>query len=228
MVLYTYAFVRQSEEAIALPMGIQQQTQLLETEGLVAVVEPELDIERLQANDEQLMQAVFAHDRVIQSVFEQTVVLPLRFGTCFTSAAGLIDHLKQRSPAYQQFLADFTGKAEYTIKASPLELPTEPAATPAKGKDYLLQKKKQYQAQTSHQQRQQDEFDQLLQLIGERYPFESGNSLDSEVRRINLLCDRHEQSLLQSNYQTWREACSCWELSLSDALPPYHFVSLDE
>ncbi len=228
MTLYTYAFVRQSEQPFVLPMGIQQQTQLFKTDELSALVEPDLDIERLQADDEHLMQAVFAHDRAIQNIFEQTVVLPLRFGTCFTSQERLLEHLKQRSPVYQQFLSDFAGKAEYTLKASPLELSAEPSATQAKGKDYLLQKKKQYQAQTSYQQRQQDEFDQLLCHIDEKYTFQSGNSLDSDVRRINLLCDRQEESLLQSHYQSWSKECTCWELSLSDALPPYHFVALGE
>lgn len=228
MALYTYAFVRQSEEALSLPVGIQQQPQFLSTGQLSAIVEPDLDIEQLQADDDKLIQAVIAHDRVIQSVFEQTVVLPLRFGTCFTSADRLLEHLKQRSPAYEKFLLDFAGKAEYTLKVSPLDPPVKPAVTQAKGKEYLLQKKRQYQAQTSYQQQQQDEFDQLLQLIDELYPVESGNSIDSDLRRLNLLCDRHDEALLKSHYQTWSENCSCWELSLSEALPPYHFVALGE
>ncbi|MGB3492890.1 MAG: GvpL/GvpF family gas vesicle protein [Elainellaceae cyanobacterium] len=228
MALYTYAFVRQSEDPLSLPVGIQQQPQFLSAGQLLAVVEPELDIERLQANDEQLIQAVIAHDRVIQSVFEQTVVLPLRFGTCFTSADRLLEHLEQRSPAYEKFLFDFAGKAEYTLKVSPVDPPVEPEVTQAKGKEYLLQKKRQYQAQTSFQQRQQDEFDQLLQLIEEQYSVESGNSLDSDIRRINLLCDRHDEVLLRNRYQTWSEICTCWELSLSEALPPYHFVALGD
>lgn len=228
MALYTYSFVQPSEYSLALPMGIQQPTQLLGVDQLSAIVEPDLDIERLQTDDEQLMQAVLAHDRVIQSIFEQTMVLPLRFGTCFTSAERLLDHLEQRSLSYQKFLSDYAGKAEYTLKAIPLEPSAARPATPAKGKEYLLQKKRQYQAQASYQQRQQDEFDNLLQSINALYPYESGNSLDSDIRRINLLCDRNKESKLREHCQTWNVACTSWELSLSDALPPYHFVSLSE
>lgn len=228
MPLYTYAFVRSSEDSLVLPVGIQQQTQILGIEELSAVVEPELDIDGLQNDDEKLMQAVFAHDRVIQTIFEQTAVLPLRFGTCFTSTDRLLEHLEQRLPAYQKFLSEFTGKAEYTLKASPLNPPAEPASTQTRGKEYLLRKKRQYQAQASYQEKQEEEFEQLLSNIHEHYLTESGKSLDSDIRRVNLLCDRQDEPRLSTHYQGWCEACTCWELSLSTALPPYHFVLLQD
>ena len=67
----------------------------IESVGLAAVVEPELALETIEQDDSQLIQAVIGHDRVIQTLFQQITVLPLRFGTCFQDRESVINHFLQ-------------------------------------------------------------------------------------------------------------------------------------
>ncbi|NJL22740.1 MAG: hypothetical protein HC895_21050 [Leptolyngbyaceae cyanobacterium SM1_3_5] len=114
-------------------------TELITTE-LIAIVEPELNLELLQRSDEQLMQAVLNHDRVLRELFEQTTLLPLRFGTCFVSEAGLVEHLQTHQQAYQGKLAALSNQVEYSLKCSPIFLPEAAIDPDLKGKDYFLAK----------------------------------------------------------------------------------------
>lgn len=45
-----------------------------------------------------------------------------------------------------------------------------------------------------------------------------------EVERIYLLGDRQQAEQLQEKMLQWQSQCFHWEMSLGEALPPYHFV----
>ena len=78
--LYTYAFLKTPTEKLKLPVGITNPVLLITSGTLSAVVEPEVCLDTLQNDEECLIQAVLCHDRVIYELFQQTTVLPLRFG----------------------------------------------------------------------------------------------------------------------------------------------------
>lgn len=219
--MYTYAFL--STIPPKLPEGIFGSLQIISADGLAALVEPDLAAESLQKNDQQLVQAVLSHDRVIRELFEQTTVLPLRFGTCFASRQGLIEHLETNSAEYLIKLAGLQDKAEYALKLTPIAFPEATIGANVKGKDYFLAKKEIYQAQAAWQSEQQRELEALFEAIAQQYPWMKGEA-DNDIERIYLLGDRQSEPLLPTSLKTWRLHSAHWELILGEPLPPYHFV----
>lgn len=222
--MYTYAFLPNAIGLQNLPPGIAGSLQLIGTDQVVALVEPDLELAWIEQNDERLMQAVFSHDRVLREVFSQTTILPLRFGTCFISKAALLEHLHAHASTYQATLTRLRGKAEYTLKLTPIELPEEDSLSEATGRNYFLAKKQRYQVQMEYQQQQQEELQQIKAWVADGYPnLVYGNPHDG-VERLYLLGDRQTESALLDHLIHWRSQSSRWELSLGEALPPYHFV----
>ncbi|WP_448600149.1 GvpL/GvpF family gas vesicle protein [Thermoleptolyngbya sp.] len=233
--MYTYAFVLQSTGPIVLPAGIGSELMLLYELGVGAVVEPGLDLAALEQSDERLMRAVLHHDQVIREVFEQVPVLPLRFGTQFVSQEKLLEYLHVHAAAYQTTLMGLMGQAEYTLKLSPRfagqslrESPDSSAASPLataeSGRDYFLAKKRQFQQQLDRQQQQQAELQALKAAIAQTYPTFQVDTPRDGTERLHLLVKRTEEALLHELLEEWRSHCPNWQMALSEALPPYHFV----
>jgi Gas vesicle synthesis protein GvpL/GvpF len=219
--MYTYAFL--ADVPSELPEGILGSLQIVSADGLAALVEPDLAPESLQHNDKQLVQAVLSHDRVIRELFEQTTVLPLRFGTYFKTQQGLVEHLQTNSAEYLARLEELQDKAEYSLKLTPIAF-VEPAIDEAvKGKDYFLAKKQIYQAQAAWQTEQKAELEGLIEAIA-RYSLWGRGDGEHGVERIYLLSDRQLEAELLEQVQIWQGRSERWELSLGEALPPYHFV----
>jgi Gas vesicle synthesis protein GvpL/GvpF len=217
--MYTYAFL--ADVPSDLPEGIFGSLQIISADGLAALVEPNLAPELLQDNDKQLVQAVISHDRVIRELFEQTTVLPLRFGTYFKTQQGLVEHLQTHSAEYLMRLAGLQGKAEYTLKLTPIAFIEPIIGEAVKGKDYFLAKKQIYQDQTAWQTEQQAELEALITAIERLYPRWVRGDADQGMERIYLLGDRQMEGLSES-FQSWQFAH--WEMSVGEPLPPYHFV----
>jgi hypothetical protein len=207
---------------------------------LAAVVEPQIALGEIEADDRQLIQAVLAHDRVIQALFQQTPVLPLRFGTCFQNRDALLNHLDQHYSHYCQQLQWFQGKAEYTLKCQPRELevpsiqpkPLIPESTPesipesrsAKGRNYFLAKKQQFLDQSDRQARQTQELQWVIKAIQRSYPDAVHPPSETPEERLYLLVGHRRLSHLQKQLSQWQTQAPSWELQLSEPLPPYHFV----
>jgi hypothetical protein len=221
--MYTYAFLFNSGLLPDLPEGIWGSLDLIGADRLAALVEPGLSAEALQQSDRQLMQAVLSHDRVIQEVFQQTTVLPLRFGTYFISRQGLLDHLHTHQQTYIDKLTQLQGKAEYVLKLNPLPYPEAAITAETTGKNYFLAKKQRYQDQAHWQQQQQAELDHLSALLETRYPINRAEPNGTAPERIYLLADLLANDPLE-RLPDWQQTCPSWGLSLSDPLPPYHFV----
>lgn len=222
--MYTYAFLPHIAQPLDLPTGIAGPLDLVSVKALSAVVEPSLSVEALQSSDERLMQAVLAHDLVIRDLFQQTVVLPLRFGTCFVSGEKLIEHLESHHDDYLRRLNSLIDKAEYTLKLIPLEFSDSEGSTETTGRAYFLAKKQRYQAQADWQQQQQAELTRLLEMLAHNeFTFVRSDPKDG-IERIYLLGDRHSDQALLSQVKIWQLQCPRWEIGLGESLPPYHFV----
>ncbi|NJR38255.1 MAG: gas vesicle protein [Leptolyngbyaceae cyanobacterium CSU_1_4] len=220
--MYTYAFL--STPPSTLPEGIFSSLQMVSIQGLAALVEPDLAAESLPETDQQLVQAVLSHDRVIRELFEQTTVLPLRFGTCFVSRQGLLEHLQAKRTEYLTKLEELEGKAEYALKLKSIAFPETEIGTDVKGKDYFLAKKQIYQAQAAWQLEQQTELEAWVEAIAQQYACVRGKA-DEGVERIYVLGDRQSAPLLPTSFKTWQLQSAPGEIGLGNPLPPYHFVS---
>ncbi|MBD2460080.1 GvpL/GvpF family gas vesicle protein [Oscillatoria sp. FACHB-1407] len=223
MGIYTYAFLLHSAEPLELPTGITGSLHLIEVRQLCALVEPGLAFEELQQNDSQLLQAIIAHDRVLQEVFQQADILPLRFGTQFVSEAGLLQHLEANHSLYLDKFSQLKGQAEYVLKFIPVEKAEPEISSDIKGKDYFLAKKQRYQSQLEQQHQRQQELDEVKEAIAQSFHHTLSESKDG-VERVYLLADRTHEITLQNQIQQWQDLCTLWSISLGNALPPYHFV----
>lgn len=223
--MYTYALLQHPDQALILPAGIQGPLKLLRGQFLSAIVEPDVAWDELERQDDRLIQAVLIHDRVLRDLFLQTPLLPLRFGTRFISESALITHLDTQASQYLQKLRQLQGKAEYTLKLIPLS-PLEPTAPlpELQGRDYFLAKKRRYEAQAQWQQQQYQELTQLLETIGQRYPDHILAEPQAENQRIYLLISRDQESSFHTSFMQWQASCPNWQINVSEALPPYHFV----
>ncbi len=168
--LYTYAFLKTPIESLKLPVGMANPLLLITSEDISAVVEPEVCLDTLQNDDERLIQSVLCHDQVICELFQQTTILPLRFGTSFLEAENLLTHLFSHAQEYQEKIEELEGKGEYLLKCIPRK-PEEPVlSSESKGRQYFLAKKQLYEAQQDFYTLQVLEWQNLVDLINQSYP----------------------------------------------------------
>lgn len=226
--MYTYAFCRTPTVALELPSGIMGTLQVVTSANLAAIVEPDLAVKHLQQDDALLVQAVLAHDRVMRLLCQQTTILPLRFGTCFHALPELLDHLQTQQHIYLNQLTQLEGKAEYTLKLTPIACPETAIATDLTGKHYFLAKKQQYQAQLSYYSQQRAVLSQITHAIRSAYPHCQSSESPSEAQSIHVLVARDQEQQLCQQIQTWQQQYPQWAFSLGEALPPYHFATLGQ
>jgi hypothetical protein len=222
--MYTYAFVLKIDQPLDLPEGIWGPLELVCLNQLAALVEPNLPATSLRQSDRQLMQAVLSHDRVIQEVFQQTAVLPLRFGTYFTSRQGLLDHLRSHHTKYLNKLTYLRDKAEYVLKMVPVAFSESTLTGELTGQAHGFNKTQTHQTPANWQQQQQTELQALLSLISEHYPETVRGEATEGIERIYILSTLQQKRQLLTHVQNWQPRFHCWALSLGENLPPYHFV----
>ena len=221
--LYSYAFLQTPSFPLILPQGVASQVVLIKGTNLAAIVEPGISLESFQDNDEKIIEMALCHDRVICELFQQITVLPVQFGICFNSQKNLLIHLESNTEKYRQQLQTIHGKTEFTLKLIPVIL-EEVAPVRARGKDYFLAKKQQYQHQRDFSIAQAQEKQDLIDLIttSNNYPVVVKEK-DQEVT-IHILVNIEDKNLFLEQVFSWQKACPRWNLSLGDALPPYHFI----
>ncbi|MDZ8139611.1 MAG: GvpL/GvpF family gas vesicle protein [Nostoc sp. DedQUE04] len=224
MSVYAYALLVPTASELVLPFGMERNTELVYCSGLGAIVEPEISVEGIQATDERLLQAVLIHDRVIRELFQQTPLLPLRFGSGFTSQEKLLNHLEQHQEQYLETLTQLADKVEYTLKLTPSSLLDESDTIDARGKAYLLAKKQRYQTQQAFQAQQSEQWELLNQSILKTYTDVICETRQADVRQIHFLAQRNDSTLSTQQLYLWQVQCSHWQLALSEPLPPYHFL----
>ncbi len=224
--IYTYAFLNTptSDVYLNLPKGNVAQVHLINGTSISAIVEPEISSNSFQNDDEQTIQMVLAHDRVIRELFQQTTVLPLRFGTYFNSAANLLNHIESHTQEYQDKLDSIQGKEEYTLKLIPQSFKEAPKPSGGSGRNYFLAKKENYENQKKFNNAQSEEKYSLLNSITQIYQSSMIVEQHPEEVRLYILVNRDEKVLLSEQFLTWQKACPRWNLILGEPLPPYHLM----
>lgn len=223
--LYIYAICRLPETGLTLPIGIEQDTLLVAVEDVGAIAEPGIDLQALQADDQRLLTAVLTHDQVIFDLFQQTTVLPMRFGIQLTTVEKLETHLRDNLAAYREKLTALANQAEYQIKLTPTDIELPPLPEGLTGRDYFLAKKNRLHAQVLEQQRQQEELQTLLAQIRATYPHLQTTPSEEGIPRLYLLLAAAQAKDLPDIARLWQGQAPHWQITLSEALPPYHFVS---
>ena len=230
--LYTFAILL-APAPDQVPLGIMgKPIQYLQCDRIIAVVEADVDIEALKLLPEQsLMQVIVQHDRLICELFDQRTLLPLRFGTAFVSVEALETYLKEEGERLFTSLERLDGYAEFLITGSAIA-PKAEAAANLKGKDYLLAKRSQYlQQEQWRSQLQEEVLDYRLMITNSLNPdiykpeFQHVETQGSEDVRVYALLPRSQIEYVQEILRSWEEQHSHWQISWSQALPPYHFLA---
>jgi hypothetical protein len=229
--IYTFAILL-APAPDDLPLGITgKPIQYLNCDRIIAVIEPDVDIEALKLLPEQsLMQAIIQHDRLICELFEHRTLLPLRFGTAFVSISALEAYLQTEQERLVASLKRLDGYAEFLITGSAIA-PKAEAVSNLKGKDYLLAKRSQYlQQEQLRSQLQQEVLDYRQTITNSLNPdlykpeFQHVETQGSEDVRVYALLPRSQVEYLQQKLRSWEETHSHWQIAWSQPLPPYHFL----
>jgi Gas vesicle synthesis protein GvpL/GvpF len=224
--MHLYALAKASTVDTVLPSGIAHDLEWVVEGAIAAIVEPNLHLADLQQDNQALLEAMIAHDRIIRDVFEQTTILPLRF-TSFASSSEIQADLRLHQSAYLQQLEYFAGKAEYTLKLQPIPLEeSAPIESSLRGKDYFLAKKKHLEALNRQRSQQSEEAQHLMGAIMQHYPQHQIMPLNADSQTLHLLIDQAAEYNLQEDFLDWQATYQMWNLTLSERLPPYHFVSI--
>jgi len=223
--IYLYALCPSLAAFPEPPVGIgEAEVEVLTVEPLGAVIERDVDVAQLKANDAKLMEAVLAHDRVLGHFFSQTPLLPLRFGTQFKDIDSIKAFLADQGETYRQRLEHLLDKAEYLVKLMPQPLELPAIADELKGRDYFLAKKQRLQAQTAVLNQQAAELQQFLDgLETSNIPFVRSTPQDTE-ERLHILLSR-DADATQAFMLAWQQQLSTWQIVCSEPLPPYHFAA---
>jgi len=221
--LYTYAFLKKPSFSLHLPPGSTTSVIQIDGNGLSAIVEPGIFLESFQDDDEKIVQMAINHDRVICDIFQQTTVLPLRFGTYFASTENLLTHLEFHGQEYLNKLEKINGKTEFILKLIPRMLDEESPVLES-GRNYFLAKKQHYQQQKNFILAQASEKEILINFISNINQIPVIIQEQGEEVRIYLLVNYQNKTLLLEQFLTWQQTCPRWNLSLGEGLPPYHFI----
>ncbi len=224
--IYVYATLFSPENGLDLPEGIESGVELISNSKIAAIIERNISIENLQKTEDTLLQAAIAHDRVIQAIFHQASLLPLRFGTGFVSTNTLLEHLTNNQSQYLKQLQVVNGKVEYNIKFIPLTFHANNSENQAlKGKSYLLAKKKKYQIYQEFLSSQENQWREIKENLTQEF---LDNILIEEREYLNQIFLLETQNTkLDTIINTWQKRASKWQITISQPLPCYHFVPGD-
>jgi hypothetical protein len=229
--IYTFAILMAPCPKVQ-PLGLMgQPIQYWQCDRLVAVIQPDVDIESLKSlPEESLMQAIIQHDRLVCDLFADQTLLPLRFGTAFVSLDALDMYLRQEGARLLQDLERLAGCAEFLMKGVAIAPKVEPQ-TNLKGKDYLLAKRSLYLQQEQWRSQLQQEISSYMQLIKDNLGADTelhmqlAEAQGAEAWRCYVLLPRSQADYLQNLGKSWLEKYSHWQIEWSQALPPYHFLA---
>ena len=197
--MYCYGLVRTREiEPIeTMPDGIEGLLCWVICGEIAALVERNFGMVAGAFSEAELLTAIVGHDRVLRSVFQTMTVLPLRFGTEFTTEVALQEHFKQNLSDYLRKLTALENKAEISLTLTAIA-PAE-VLIPAHltGRDYFLARKEQSQQQLQWQADCDRIRQQAVDLLAEL-----GGTKIRILRGIAMCCftiDRFRSKLTVSN-----------------------------
>jgi hypothetical protein len=227
--MYCYGLVR--TPAIAqleqMPEGIEGDLRWVICGEVSALVEPGFDMAAKALSESELLTTIVGHDRVLRSVFQAMTVLPLRFGTEFTTELALSHYFKQHLSTYLQKLTALENKAEISLTLTPIAPPEITIPEQLTGRDYFLAKKQQAQQQSTWEAdcaRIRETAVQLLSQLGVQI---RSKNPDNPGDTYVLLYDR---SIPVERYcEQWRsliatQSQGAWQYILGEPTPPYHFA----
>jgi hypothetical protein len=189
---------------------------------LVAVVS-----RHTQPPGEPAVDALWAHERVVERLMVNRTVLPLRFGTKLPDVEAMRSVLVARADEFLAGLARVRGRVEIGVRAiskgSPNgrmeEMPAVPASPPASGREYLFEKltrgrRHEREAAALHEPLA------ALAVASRRSALQS----DDEVLRAAYLVERATVARFRATVERLQQGLPETAVLCTGPWPPYSFV----
>ncbi len=182
-----------------------------------------------QAEDDTRMdqQAQCDHARVIAACFEQTTVLPFRFGTHFEDDDALRRSVRSNHRHFVQNVERLRGKAEMHLKVLVDDSCTDTRKVlPGAGKEYLASLRESATAQRERQSKARALSVQMHRMFlpdAEEITCKRAGE-GKMLLAIAHLVDRKAVPRYQNKYSSATESLKDCRIQLSGPWPPYHFV----
>jgi hypothetical protein len=167
---------------------------------------------RTGAPGEPTVDALWAHERVVERLMTDRAVLPMRFGSTLADDAALRTLLIEHRDRFRNGLARVTGRVELGVRV----LQPAAAALPTNGRDYLLGK-----LQNDHAAA---ELHTPLAALAVEASRQSARGAD-EVLRGAYLVDTRELALFGEAVDRLRRDHPDAAIVCTGPWPPYSFVS---
>ncbi len=215
-----------------VPAAARQRTDLpphvLVAAGPVAGIVTE-GPDRLDLADDTIA-AVLAHDRLLSGYLSDGPVLPVRFGTAFSSAAAVAAELAADAGTAAMQLAGLAGSAEYgLVVEAPAELPPEQPPEASGGRAFLIQRRNQREAARLRTERRHAALDRLAASAARLARRSAAQSpRPPRLMQLALLMDPAAEAELRAILEDWQAGPHGLPARLDGPFPAYSFCRTQE
>lgn len=175
--------------------------------------------------------AILDHARVVSECFQNTTVLPFRFGTVFDNDEALRRSVRANRKAFVESVTKLRGKAEMHLKliikdGSLKEAMTDIELPATAGGEYLTKLREKAARQRERQTRARAISVQVHKLFNPLDEEVCCKKVDSGGMLIDIahLVDHKSVEKYQNRYTTIGKHLKDIEVQLSVPWPPYHFM----
>lgn len=209
-----------------LPPGVGGQPVFLVARNGLSAAASKIDITSLTPAIAPLLD----YEKVIESIYRQRAVIPLRYGTVFDTKPRIAELLEEHGRQYEETLKELEGRVEMGIRVL-LENPRDHApAAELSGVAYLAVLRKRYAQEArlaDTQQAAADEIGKCLSGLWVRSKVESRPSAGGVLLSLHFLVSRKSVNAFREVFRKIKLSASVG-LLLSGPWPPYNFVSEKE
>ena len=214
---------------------------LFAVDGLTAIVcgidVSEFEGETLERNvssPEWLEWKVRAHESVLEDVLQRAAVVPMRFGSIFSSPDGLRSMLTEHAEALRAALDRVRGRTEWGVKlhcdASRLAGSIAGVSSePPSGRGYLMKKKAELEASTRASEAAaaiaSETHDALAEVADEAV--RSASRANEVLNGAYLVRDGEREAFMRRVEELQQRHADAFAFEVTGPWPPYNFTSAD-
>ena len=263
--LYAYGLVGESPQRLDI-LGIDKRNKVHPIgEGEVCVMVSEVDIDQFQKQVKNLLaelsknagavhsgtgEILQAHENVIDTLMQETTVIPLKFGTILKDEEAALKMLQDNEEKFKSLLAKFDGKVEWGLKVYADKqalikhiMQIEPKFTKledkreklSRGAAYLLGRKMEEEVQDHVVAQLNQVAEEIFQECGkdaaeaklnETLPQKVTGKKKEMILNAAYLVEREKGDHLQQRGKSFRDkyALMGLDLEFSGPWPPYNFI----
>ncbi|MDD5033440.1 MAG: GvpL/GvpF family gas vesicle protein [Methylococcaceae bacterium] len=186
---------------------------LIQADGLSAVA-----VHREQIDQD--LDSILAYGKVVERIYRQTTLIPMRYGNLLPDEAAVIQHLILEAERYRQRLAELEGCEEMGIRLAMPPQPAEVQTAACNGHEYLLARKRKYLALEQVEQHTAA-LDIALSGLYRKRCAEAGLFAGQTMYLLSYLVPRAKLQAFRETLEKRDDVEGRW---VSGPWPPYNFA----